>query len=859
MTVRALSMTLSVDLVLLVALALAVRWPYLWDIPRFTDETDEALLGLQIARAQTLRLTNQDPYIGALWNYLLAAAFLLAGPSLFAPRLLVMALGALTVLPTYLLARSLGGRPVGLLAATFLALSPTHIAVNSHIAWSNSITPLFTTLALWLLYRSVTADRPSDLIWSGLAFGLGLQTHPTVLLLLPAAALYVLWARPAWLRSRWPYLAAGLAVLAYADVLVENLRHNLYGLQAARDVQIEYARGEALSALVYLRRLGSLVKLLGDSLGGVLSQNDSLVGPLGDPTVLSVFLVSLVGLGRLIRRGGWLPVLAMASVALLLPLVNPKYESAVPQARYLALLLPLCYLGIALALAEGFSAARRLGRRWPSLTRSTQVAVALLTLFLVFAPLSGLEQYYRGVQRDGLTNALLFQTIGTLQQAWRPGERLTLDSKLGEYSAGYYFGGGRMLGHLTFASAVFDWPRQVVEMPRPSAAKVPQILGPLAIHADDELLAKEVYWLDPVQGPLPSNRFVQVYRSSGPRPLEVRPPQTPLSAPPRAELVASGTRMPADLAFAPDGRLFFNEVLEGRVRILDGGVLQPEPFVVLPTTRGREQGALGLALDPSFAANHWVYVFYSEADADNRPLRNRVVRFTERDGRGTEPAAILGDLPVDKTLLNNGSHNGGRLAFGPDGKLFVSVGEVSRRNIVQDLDTLNGKLLRVNPDGSVPDDNPFPGYLAYAIGFRNVWGMAFNPANGQLYVTDNGPRGYDEVNLVLPGHNYAYPIIEGGKGGAPRYDDPFWDSGEERLGITGMTFYTGSLFPEYQGDLFFCACNTGALRRLRLGGPALDQVEQVELVSNDCRLDVADGPDGALYITDLANIYRLVR
>src|SRR6266508_3761564 len=166
MTARALSMTLSVDLVLLVALALAVRWPYLWDIPRFTDETDEALLGLQIARGQTLRLTNQDPYIGALWNYL---------------------------------------------------------------------------------------------------------------------------------------LAAGLAVLAYADVLVENLRHNLYGLQAARDVQIEYARGEALSALVYLRRLGSLVKLLGDSLGGVLSQNDSLVGPLGDPTVLSVFLVSLVGLGPLIR------------------------------------------------------------------------------------------------------------------------------------------------------------------------------------------------------------------------------------------------------------------------------------------------------------------------------------------------------------------------------------------------------------------------------------------------------------------------------------------------------------------------------------------------------------------------------
>src|SRR3954469_839676 len=147
--------------------AAAVRLPYLWDIPRFTDESNEALKALVVAHGRIVPLTNIDPYIGPLWNYLLAGVFLATGPSLSAPRTVVAILGILTVVPTYLLGRSLGGPGVGAFAAAFLALSPAHIVVNSHIGWSNCITPLLTTLALWLTHRAVTRNVPSGLASSG--------------------------------------------------------------------------------------------------------------------------------------------------------------------------------------------------------------------------------------------------------------------------------------------------------------------------------------------------------------------------------------------------------------------------------------------------------------------------------------------------------------------------------------------------------------------------------------------------------------------------------------------------------------------------------------------------------------------
>ena len=834
----------------LVVLAVAVRLPYLWDIPIFTDETDEVWLGLRVARGQALPLTNAATYIGPLWNYLLAAVFLVGGPSLYSPRAVALALGALTVVPTYLFGRSLAGRAVGLLAATMLALSPAHIVVNSHIAWSNSITPLFSTTGLWLLHRAVRADRPAGLPLSGVAFGLALQTHPTAGLLLPGLALFLLRTRPTWLRSRWPYLAVGLAILVWGSVLANDIQ----GLGAARTVQNQYGRRAVASPAEYGQRLAAELGLLADSLGGALSETDPPVGPLGNPIVAWASLVAVAGLVSAARRGDSLPVLAIASVVLLMPLVNHHSGTTVNLARYFAPLLPAVYALMARLLVDVIGAAARLAEGRGGQARPARAAVAIGILTTIGAPLLGLQQYYQRSADVGRTNAPLLQAVAAVQAARRPGEAVDLD---GDISSPYKLAGGRTLHNLVFASTVLGWPGQTIDLRQANTARGPAGPALLVIDPADELLAMQAYRLEPIAAP-PLAPRLEVFRSEGPRP----PPQAEArlaatGGPPRGELFLAGVSTPLGLAFAPDGRLFFAEAFAGRVRVVDDGGLRPEPFFAVAVRRDREQGALGLALDPDFAANHWVYVFYSEAEAEDHPARNRLVRFTEREGRAAEPIPILDDLPINRRGFFNGGLNGGRLAFGRDGKLYVSVGEVGERSTAQDSTALNGKVLRVNRDGSLPDDNPFPGLLPYAVGFHDVRGLAFHPSTGRLYAADSGPGGHDELDLVLPGRNYGYPTIPAGLGGAPWFEDPIWDSGDERPGVAGLTFYTGALLPEYRGDLFLCASNTGALTRIRLGGPEYDQVEQAEVVAQHCHLDVAQGPDGALYLADLAAIYRL--
>lgn len=165
----------------LVLLALALRWPDLMLVPRFTDELLEVQPGIQIARGQAFPLVNWQPHIGAMFNYLVAAAFLLVGPRIEVGRLVVMLLGALTVVPAYLLGRGVGGRGIGVLTGLLVAVSATHIAVNSHIAYSHSLTPLFSTTGLWLLHRAVVGRSGWRLAVAGLAFGLALQSHPSAL------------------------------------------------------------------------------------------------------------------------------------------------------------------------------------------------------------------------------------------------------------------------------------------------------------------------------------------------------------------------------------------------------------------------------------------------------------------------------------------------------------------------------------------------------------------------------------------------------------------------------------------------------------------------------------------------------
>jgi aldose sugar dehydrogenase len=378
------------------------------------------------------------------------------------------------------------------------------------------------------------------------------------------------------------------------------------------------------------------------------------------------------------------------------------------------------------------------------------------------------------------------------------------------------------------------------------------------------LLAAAVGCAAPAPSPTPRTKPAAKPAASKPGAKPTAPPtEVPTPQPTRVtrafpaepKTYLEGVLIPSSLTFAPDGRLFFVEVTQGTIRIATNGVLQPEPFYTFDIAKVEEHGLLGLALDPEFSRNRFVYAYYTNANKSGKPFKNLVVRLTDHGGVGVDETKLRDDIPVDVRW----SHNGGRLRFGPDGKLYVTTGASGDgRNDAQQLGVLEGKLLRLNPDGSIPADNPFPGSPVFALGFRNPWGMAFHPQTGKLYVTDNGPKGFDELDLVERGSNHGSPDVVGVPGD-PRFSDPLWHSGEDRLGVVGLTFYDGLQFPEYRGDAFFCLWNPGILRRVRLAPPGFDRVVESEDLAVDCRTDVATGPDGALYVASFNRVQRLSR
>lgn len=319
--------------------------------------------------------------------------------------------------------------------------------------------------------------------------------------------------------------------------------------------------------------------------------------------------------------------------------------------------------------------------------------------------------------------------------------------------------------------------------------------------------------------------------------------------------VVEGVLVPMAMRFAPDGRMFFNEVSKGTVRILRAdGTLQEEPFVQLRVAQRKEMGALGLALHPDFANNHWVYIYYSQAKNDiGDPDDNRIVRYTERDGVATDRTPIIRDLPVGICC-----HNGGRIGFGHDGKLYATVGDVNQDDRAQNPKRLNGKILRLNDDGSIPADNPDPASPIYATGFRNPYGLAFHPITGVPYITENGEVGHDEVNRIVAGGNYGNPVAEG-YAQKPGFIDPVWETGIGRIAPSGATFYTGDAMPEYKNDFFFCSYNTGDLTRMRFGGTDYDKIEAHEVLARICYLDIANAPDGSLWVAGVTSIMRFGR
>src|SRR6056297_3036018 len=326
--------------------------------------------------------------------------------------------------------------------------------------------------------------------------------------------------------------------------------------------------------------------------------------------------------------------------------------------------------------------------------------------------------------------------------------------------------------------------------------------------------------------------------------------------------VTEGLSHPWGMAFLPDGDILVTE-RRGNLRVVRDGALLPEPVAGLPPIDQHGQGGLlDVALHPDFAANRLVYLSY--AGRGDGGYSTEVLRGRLQGETLTDLEVIFRAAP--KT--DGKRHFGSRLLFGPDGKLYVSLGDRGDRPSAQDLSSHNGSVLRLNPDGSVPADNPFVGGDGaqpeiWTYGNRNMQGMALR-ANGQIWTHEHGPQGGDEVNLMRPAVNYGWPVITNGRnyGIGTKIGE-----GEEKPGMaqpahtwvpsiapSGMAFYNGDAFPAWKGDLFVGSLKFGLLVRLTLNG---DEIVAEERMLDDAygRIRaVAEGPDGLLWLlTDERN------
>jgi aldose sugar dehydrogenase len=334
------------------------------------------------------------------------------------------------------------------------------------------------------------------------------------------------------------------------------------------------------------------------------------------------------------------------------------------------------------------------------------------------------------------------------------------------------------------------------------------------------------------------------------------------------ETVASGLVAPWAIAFTPDGRILVTE-RAGKVRVIENGRLRPEPWAevdVVPPDYRSEGGLLGIAVAPDFTSTGYVFVVGTFVSAGE--LVNRVLRFTDRDGIGVDRTVLIDAFPGVRAEPGSEpaihTHLGGAIAFGPDGMLWVTTGDLTQPELSQDPASLAGKVLRYNPDGTVPADNPTPSSPVYALGVRNSQGIAWHPDSLDPFITDHGPSDLswertfggwfgDELNALVPGGNYGWPAVVG-KGVLGRFIDPLveWSPA---VAPSGLTVYTGRRFP-WQGNVLVTSLRAEHLWRVilerdttaRTGWRAVGQERLLEGAIGRIRAATM-GPDGELYIT----------
>ncbi|PYS71779.1 MAG: sugar dehydrogenase [Acidobacteria bacterium] len=317
----------------------------------------------------------------------------------------------------------------------------------------------------------------------------------------------------------------------------------------------------------------------------------------------------------------------------------------------------------------------------------------------------------------------------------------------------------------------------------------------------------------------------------------------------RVETVIPNLEVVWSIVWAPDGRMLFTE-RPGRVRVFENGKLRPEPLFVVPDVEPRgESGLMSIALHPQFASNHWLYLSYAY---NSNGQQVRVVRYRDTPAGLVDRKVIIEGIPAAQF------HAGCRLRFGPDGKLYITTGDATDRQIAQQLNSLGGKTLRLNDDGSVPSDNPFVAQQnarpeIWTYGNRNGQGIDFQPGTNLLWETEHGPSGFDgpgggdEVNILERGKNYGWPVIHH-RATHEGMESPILEYTPACAPASGV-FYRGSQFPQFKGNFFFgCLVGERIIRVVTNGRQVVNQENLLERKYGRIR-DVAEGPDGYIYFS----------
>jgi len=309
----------------------------------------------------------------------------------------------------------------------------------------------------------------------------------------------------------------------------------------------------------------------------------------------------------------------------------------------------------------------------------------------------------------------------------------------------------------------------------------------------------------------------------------------------KVEIVAENLSIPWSIDFAPDGRIFFSE-RTGTLNVIENSI---QKQIMSLNVGGGEGGMLGIALDPDFESNHYIYIYYTYNEFLS--TKNKLVRFVESNNVLTEDKILLENIP------GASYHDGGRIKFGPDGKLYVTTGDAGDSNLSQRLDSIAGKILRINSDGIIPDDNPFSDSAVYSFGHRNPQGIDWDEF-GVLVASEHGPSGWrgvahDEINVIQAGANYGWPDVIGDeiKDGLT---NPTLHSGDDTWAPSGASFYYGEEIPQWNGKYFVASLRGQHLLMIDFDSDYNVISHEKLFLGEFGRLrDVVQGPDGLYILT----------